>query len=158
MATLGWFLAAARTIDDLLDAVVDAGARRHGRGERVEVHHDEVERLDAELLDLGDVLGQPTVGQDAGVHARVKRLHPAVEALREAGEVLNLGHGEAELRDQLSGTAGGDQFDADLMQAADEIFEPGLVENGDQRAADLDLVSNHRNSSYVTCRGQRHCV
>src|SRR5581483_5386305 len=143
---------------DLLDAVIDAGAGGDRGRERVEVHHDEVERLDAELLDLGDVLRQAAVGQDPGVHPRVERLHAAVEALGEAGEVLDLRDRQAERVDQRRGTAGGHELDARLVEAAYELLEPGLVENRDQRAADLDLVSTQGNSSYVTCRDERHCV
>ncbi len=40
---------------DLLDDVVLRGARCHGRGERVQVDHHKVERLDAQLLELGAV-------------------------------------------------------------------------------------------------------
>jgi hypothetical protein len=56
-ATDGWFFAAARTIVgpadvDLLDALVGRRAASDRRGERVEVHHDQVERRDAEVVEL----------------------------------------------------------------------------------------------------------
>ena len=74
---------------DLLDALVGAGAGGDRLGERVEVDDDEVERRDAELLELRDVLGLAAVGQDAGVDGGVQRLHPPVQALREAGDLLD---------------------------------------------------------------------
>ena len=63
---------------------VGAGARGDGGLERVEVDHDEVEGVDAEVRDLGQVLGPAAVGEQAGVHGGVQRLDPAVEALGEA--------------------------------------------------------------------------
>ena len=81
---------------------------------------------------------EAAVGQDAGVHARVQRLDPAVEALREAGEVLDLGDRKAEGLDQRGRAAGGDELDAGVVQAADEVVEAGLVVDGHERAADRD--------------------
>ena len=78
---------------------------------------------------------EATVGEDAGVHARVQGLDPAVEALGEAGEVLDLGDGQAEVGDQLGRATGGDELDAGVVQAADELVEPGLVVDGDQAHA-----------------------
>ena len=83
---------------------------------------------------------QPPVGEDAGVHLRVQRLDPAVEALREPGQVLHLGDREAEVGDQLGRAAGGDQLDAGVVQAADQVLEPGLVVDGDQCPLDRDPV------------------
>jgi hypothetical protein len=42
-----------------------------------------------ELLELAHVVGQAEVGEDAGVHLRVQRLDPPVEALGEAGELVD---------------------------------------------------------------------
>ena len=138
---------------DLLDALVGRGAGGDGLGERVEVGDDQVERLDAELDELLDVGGQPAVGEDARVHARVQRLDPAVEALGEAGELLDLGDRDAQPLDQGRGAAGGDERDAGLVQAADELLEPGLVVDRDQRAADRrDLVSSVIGRTGPSCR------
>ena len=73
IATDGWFLAAARTIDGPPMSICSthssgAAPRHHGVGERVEVGDHQVERLDAELLELRAVRLEPQVGQDAGVH------------------------------------------------------------------------------------------
>ena len=87
---------------------------------------------------------EAAVGEDAGVHPRVQRLDPAVEALGEAGEVLDLGDRQAEARDQRRRAAGGDQLDAGVVQAADEVLEPGLVVDGDQGPLDRDAVGRTR--------------
>ena len=120
---------------DLLDALVGAGAGGHGRGERVEVDDDELERLDAEVGELGDVVGLAGVGEDAGVHAGVQRLDPALEALREAGEVLDRRHGHAERLDERGRAPGGDERHPGVVQAADELLEAGLVVHGDEGPA-----------------------
>ena len=51
--------------------------------ERIEVHADEVEGLDRVLLERAHVLRDVAPGEDPGVHARVKRLHPPAQHLRE---------------------------------------------------------------------------
>src|SRR5699024_240847 len=58
---------------DLLDAGVEVGAGGDGRGERVQVHHDQLERLDAEVVELREVVVLAGVGEDPGVDARVQR-------------------------------------------------------------------------------------
>ena len=121
---------------DLLDAVLHPGARGDGVGEGVEVDDDEVEGGDLQLLELADVVGQPGVGEDAGVHARVQGLDPAVEALGEPGELLDLGHGQAEPLDRGGGATGGDELHAGLGEATDEVLQPGLVEDRDEGTAD----------------------
>ena len=140
MATEGWFLAAARTIDGPPMSICSTHSSglapdSDGLAERVEVRDHEVERLDAQLLELLDVGLEPAVGEDAGVHLRVQGLHPAVEALGEAGQLLDLGDREAEPLDQRRGAAGGHQRHARLVQAADQLLEPGLVVDGDQGPA-----------------------
>ena len=146
MATEGWFLAAARTIDGPPMSICSTHSsgvapESDGLAERVEVGDHEVERLDAQLVELLDVGLQAAVGEDAGVHLRVQRLDPAVEALREAGQLLDLGDRDAEPLDQRGRAAGRDQRHARLVQAAGELFEPGLVVDRDQRPRDRDPVS-----------------
>ena len=74
---------------DLLDAFVDARAGFDGLAERIQVDHDELERRDAEFLEGRGVLGFAKIGQQAGMHARVQGLDPAVEHLGEAGQLLH---------------------------------------------------------------------
>ena len=57
--------------------------------ERIEVDADEVERLDPVLLERGDVVRLVAAGEDAGVDARVERLHAAAEHLRRGRDVLD---------------------------------------------------------------------
>ena len=67
------------------------------------------------------MLGLAQVGEDPGVHARVQRLDPAVEALGEAGEVLDLGHGHARVGDARGGGTGRDDLDTVVVQALGQL-------------------------------------
>ena len=125
---------------DLLDAVLHTGAGGDRVGEGVEVDDDEVEGGDLQLLELAHVVGQAGVGEDAGVDARVQGLDPSVEALGEAGQVLDLGHGQPQAGDGGGGPTGRDELDAGLGQATDEVLEAGLVVDGDEGTADGTAV------------------
>ncbi|MGC0428171.1 hypothetical protein RKD32_004526 [Streptomyces sp. SAI-195] len=126
---------------DLLDALVGRGARGDGLAERVEVDHDQVERRHAQLVELLTVALQAQVGEDAGVHLGVQGLDPPVQALGEAGQLLDLGDGDTGGGDPPGGRPGGDQLDAGLVQPARELLEPGLVVDADERATDGPLVA-----------------
>lgn len=126
---------------DLLHALVGRGAGGDGLAERVEVHDDQVERLHAEVLELLLVVGETQVGEDAGVHLGVQRLDPAVQALGEACQLLDLGHGDARGGDLRGGGPGGDQLHPGLVQAAREILEAGLVVDADERPSNGPLVA-----------------
>ena len=67
-----------------------------------------------------------------GVHLGVQGLHPPVEALGEAGEVLDLGDRDPGVGDPGGGRAGGHQRDPGVVQAAGELLQTGLVVDGDQ--------------------------
>jgi len=109
-ATVLWFFRRAdhrRAADvDLRDALGRCGAGGDGLGERVQVHHRELERFDLQLFELLDVRGVLPVGEQARVDPRVERLHPAVQALGEAGEGLHLRDRHAEGRDRGGRAAG----------------------------------------------------
>ena len=81
---------------DLLDGIGLVGAGAHGVGERVQVDDHQVERLDAELLELLGVLGVGHISQNAGVNVRVQRLDAAVEAFGESGDIGHLGYLDAQ--------------------------------------------------------------
>ncbi|OWK20373.1 hypothetical protein AJ88_30040 [Mesorhizobium amorphae CCBAU 01583] len=67
-------------------------------------------------------------------------LDAAVHDLGKAGQLGDVAHGYAGFGDRLRGAAGGDQFDAGRGERLGEIDEAGLVENGQQRAADRNEV------------------
>ena len=81
----------------------------------------------------GHVLGAVAAREQAAVDRRVQRLDAAVEHLRKAGVLGDLGDGEAGAGEQLRGAAGREQLDAERCQLARELDDAGLVGDGDQR-------------------------
>src|SRR5687767_14893717 len=63
-------------------------------------------------------------------------LHPAVEHLREAGVIGDLGHAHARVPEEAGGAAGGNQADAQSGEPAREIDDPGLVRDTEQGLPD----------------------
>ena len=126
---------------DVLDHLV-VGRAAPGRGalERVEVHADEVDELDAVLLGGDHVLGVVAQREQAGVELRVQRLDAAAHDLREAGEVLDRADLEARLGQLARGAAGRDELDAELGEAAREVGDAALVGHRQQRAAHADIT------------------
>jgi hypothetical protein len=62
----------------------------HGRFERIEVDHDQVDRADLVFGHRGGVLGIVAHGQQPAVDHRVQRLDPAVHHLGKAGQFGNV--------------------------------------------------------------------
>jgi hypothetical protein len=121
---------------DLLDRVVAGRAGRHGLPERVQVAHHQVERGDAEPVELGQVRRPAGVREQPGVHRGVQRLDPAVEALREPGQLLDLGHRHPGRPQHARGGAGGHDLHAGRGQPGTELGQTRLVVHADQCPAD----------------------
>jgi hypothetical protein len=120
-------------LDRLLERAIRVG---HSLLERVQVHHHHVDRLDPVRFELPHMLGVVAVGQDAGVDRGVQRLHPAVEHLGIAGDVLDQRDRDAGLTQCPGRAAGGDDLDAEfVVQRAGEVDDAGLVVDTDQAAA-----------------------
>mmetsp|Transcript_1941 Transcript_1941/g.3328 ORF Transcript_1941/g.3328 Transcript_1941/m.3328 type:complete len:578 (-) Transcript_1941:183-1916(-) len=117
---------------DLLDAVLEGGAAVDGLLEGVEVAHHDVDGPDLVLLQRGHVLGVPPLGQDAAVHHRVQRLHAPVQHLREPGDLIHLGDGDAGRGDGLGAATRGHHLVPELREALCQLREAGLVEHGHQ--------------------------
>ena len=93
---------------DVLDRVLEAAAGlRDGRGERIEVHDDEIDRLDAVLLHDGVVDAAPA--EQAAMDLRVQRLDAPVHDLGKAGDGRHVGDRDALRTQQRRGAAGGEQ-------------------------------------------------
>ena len=102
--------------------------------ERIEVHDDEIDRRDAVLGDRRHVLGQVAPREQAAVHRGVQRLHAAVEHLGELRDVADVAHRNAGLAQRARRAAGGDELPAELVQAAGEVEQAGLVGDGEKCA------------------------
>ena len=152
IATLAWFLAAARTIDgppmsisSMSSSTVDAGPLERVC-ERIEVDDDEVERRDGGLGKLVTVLGQASVGQDPGVDPRVEGLDPAVEHLREPGHGRDVGDRQSGVAQRARRAARRDELEAARDEAARKVDEAGLV--GDRQEG----ASRRRRARRRGCR------
>ena len=107
----------------------DAGGRDVREG--VEVHHHEVDGRDAMLTQRAGVHVVPR--QDAAMHLRVQRLHAAIQDLREAHVVRQLGGLDAGLGKRRPGASRREQRDAELGQRAGEGDDAGFVPDAQER-------------------------
>ena len=98
---------------DHLDGVLlaDVLLARDG-GERVEVDADEVERLDAVLLERGEIVLRVAPGEDGRVDARVQRLDAPAEELGNVGQLVDRRDREAELGDVRGAPAARHEVDS----------------------------------------------
>jgi hypothetical protein len=108
---------------------LDARAAR----ERIQVHHHEVDRLDAVLGQVGDVLGLGRVGEQSAVHLRVQRHHAVIEDRRHTREVGDVDRRHPGGDHGLGGTATAHDRPAELVETGGELHDPGLVVHGQQR-------------------------
>jgi hypothetical protein len=119
---------------DHLDGVflADVLLARDGR-ERIEVDADEIERLDAVLLECREIVLRIAPGEDGRVDARVQRLDAPAEELGNVGQLVDRRDREAELGDVRSAPAARHEVDPEVGEPACELVETGLVEDRDER-------------------------
>lgn len=128
---------------DLLNATIEVSAGGNGLTEWVQVYNNQLESLDAQLLELREVIRLAGISQDSSVDLRVQRLHAAFEALWEAGELLHWGDVDAKVCDLGSGGTGGNNLNASCVEGTSKVLESGLVVDADQGALDLLTVIAH---------------
>jgi hypothetical protein len=122
---------------DVLDRFVERAIGARDRlPERIEIDDDEVDRRNAVRGECRCVRGQIATREDAAVHLRMQRLDAAVEHLREARVVADLGDVEIGGDERSRGSAGREQHDAGPAKNAREFDEPGLVRDRKERAGD----------------------
>src|SRR2546423_247658 len=113
---------------DHLDGVLLADrAPRNDVLERIEVHADEVERLDVVLVQCGVVVGPVAARENRGVDPRVQRLDPAAEELGHLGQLLDRRHVDPELVQERGRAAARHELEVELREAPCELLEPALV-------------------------------
>ncbi len=121
---------------DLLDDVLERNPRLGGRRlERVEVHRHQVDRADPVAGEGLAVRGQVPTGQDPPVDRRVEGLHPAVEHLGEARHVGDLANGQIRRGERPRRSTGRQELHAQRGETAGQVHQPGLVGDGEERAA-----------------------
>ena len=138
-------------LDRVLLGHVETG---DGLLERVEVHAHEVEGSIRWLAELGEVALEVAAGEDAGVDARMQRLHAPPEQLGELGDLLDARHRQALGLESGRGATARDELEAELVEAAGQLVEAGLVVDGDQRAhsSRTTLVSSRCSASCTRAR------
>ena len=119
---------------DVLDGVLEgAVGLRDGSFERVEVHDDEVDEVDAVLLGFVEVLVRIATAEEAAVDLRVEGLHAAFHDLGEARMLADVGHRQAGVAQHLRGAAGGEELvTVFLDEGLGEGQEAGLVADGEK--------------------------
>jgi hypothetical protein len=111
-----------------------------GLGERVKIHHDDIDELDSLAFEGRQVVPTMTAGEDAPVHGGMERLDPAVHHFGEAGYIGHADDRQALLLQHLSGAAGRYDFDVTGRQLACQRDQPGLVGNAQDRSHTTDLL------------------
>ncbi len=120
---------------DVLDRIVHAAIRRGGSLlERIQVDDQQVDALDAVRGHHRIVLAAPA--EQATVDFRMQGLDPAVHDFRKSGDVGDFTHGESRFAQRACGAAGGNEYDAERVQATRQVDEAGLVGHAQQRAPD----------------------
>ena len=77
---------------DILDAVGEIAAAGHGRFERIEIDHQDIDGANAVCAHRFDVLGVVADRQQSAMHRRMQRLDPAVHHFRKAGQLADVEH------------------------------------------------------------------
>ncbi len=122
MVVLGCRAHQCRTADvDILNAVGKRGILQERLLERIEIYHHEVDRLDRVLAQRGLVACVVADRENAAMHLRMQRLHPAIHHLGKASELGDFQHFEAGLLQRLPGAAGRDQGHATARERAREF-------------------------------------
>ena len=113
---------------DILDAVIERSALRHGRLEGVEIDRHQIDGRDvARRHGLAMGLAKR---QDAAVYLGMKGLYPAVHDLGKAGVVGHLDDRDPGLSKRLGRASGGQDFNPAALKKAAEFGQTTLVGNG----------------------------
>src|SRR6266545_25020 len=135
-------------VDHLDHVLLTHAALRDGGREGIEVHADEVDRLDVLLRERVEVVGAIASREDAAVDARVQRLDAAAEHLGRLRHVLDARHRQSLLLEEGGRATARDELEAGLREPARERLELRLVVHGDQRAhSSLTTSGNSRCST-----------
>ena len=137
-----------RTADvDHLDGLVDADEAGADLGrERRDVDDDDLDRADAVLGQLLELLGLVAAGEDAGVDGRMEGLDLAADEGRDVGQVTDSADLDALAGEVLAGPVGRVDLDPELDEAAREAADAVPIGYRQQRS--------HRASSLVATRGR----
>ncbi|MBE5691951.1 MAG: leucine-rich repeat domain-containing protein, partial [Sutterella sp.] len=118
---------------DILNRFLERAVRtRHSLLEGIEIHADDVDRIDAVLLERCHVLGHRTTGEDARMDLGVERLHAAVEHFGESRVVGHFLNVDPFAGEKLRSAAGRKDVVSRLDEAAGELDDARLIRNGEE--------------------------
>ena len=121
---------------DLVEEHAAALARRRVLGERIEIHDDQVDRLDALALQLLAVHRIVAAREQRGMDLRMQRLDAPAEERRLSGDVLDRARRYALGGERGTSSVGGDELPPEVLQSARERVETCAIrdrEEGSQR-------------------------
>ncbi|KKQ28206.1 MAG: hypothetical protein US42_C0001G0057 [Candidatus Magasanikbacteria bacterium GW2011_GWC2_37_14] len=126
---------------DVLDQFVarDVGVGRH-QLERVEVHDNQIDTLDAVLLQEVQVYPVVALVEDARMDLRAEGFYPTIQTLGEARDLGHVGDRDVLLTQELGGTARTEDLPAEVHQGLGQFHYTGLVEHTDQRSGHGHLL------------------
>ena len=118
---------------DVFNGVFEGAVGVGHRGlERIQVDDEQVNGANAIRLQRLHVLGHVTARQQTPVYHRVQGFHAAIQHLGKASDIGHFTHGQAGLRKQFGGPAGGDQANAQTMQGLREFDNASFVRDRDE--------------------------
>ena len=142
---------------NILDGGGVIATGRDRRLERVEVHDEQVDRLDIMRQHRRFVFRVFADRKQTAVDLGMQGFQAAIHHLGKAGEIGDLGDGEPGLAQRAVRSAGRDQRHAMRRQSLGERDKTRLVGHRDERARDRFLVRGHEWSCQTACvhRGRR---
>ena len=155
-------------VDDHGDELVVLGCGTHHRraadvdqldariaGERIQVAHHQIDRLDPVLRHVGLVRRLGGVGEQSTVNLGMQGDDTVVENCRHAGELGEVGDGRTGSRNCLGRAAAADHLPAESMQVGGELDDAGLVVHGEQRSGHDSTV---RDRGYSAIEAFTRCT
>ena len=127
---------------DVLHTVVIAAAPRHGGLEGVKVDHQQVDRFDSMRSHGQKMFVVVAQRQQPAMHIGVQRLDPAIHHFGKSRHVGHVADRKPRRPQPGRGSTRGNQFNPQRRQGPAQVDQPGLVGNGNQRAADMDEVGH----------------
>src|SRR5713101_8415488 len=115
-------------------------ALRRRRLERIQIHDQQIDRLDPVLGRLFLVIGMVSPEEQSPVHLWVQRFHPPAQHLRPAREIRNVAHRHARLAQQLRRSTRRKNFYTQRLQPLRKLHDSCLVKHADQRALHRHVV------------------
>ncbi len=94
--------------------------------ERIQVRDDQPDGRDVVALEVGHVVGVVEVGEQPAVDVRMQRDDAVPEHLWHAGDIRDLGDGQARLAQRPSGVAARHELPTELVEAAPRSTMPVL--------------------------------